>query len=547
MAKKLITTFSTMGLSMDQKLTKQAILMRGICKNNICEVQNVLIDFPDEIDIDKLDEEGWNPLQICAALNYKELLQVLLSFGASIDQKNINGYTALHIASACGNDKIVKLLLRKNANYELISRLDETAINVAKTKFIREIFYKHMKRKQLVPSSNSSHTSRSGSAQGSNITNFRFPEIGQNTSLETHTSSLEDHVTSFDSRKTSLDHEFGSVKTTNTWLEQNSSSEECSRRTSLKNENGNNRNIILQNEQNKLIDSEKVEQNKDLYNKAKIIFHQNTDSKTKSSIENVSSEQMSSSKNEQLNTIEANQNTQLEANENTQLVANINNQIAANQYTHLEANENTRLVANQNSQLESNQNSQLETNQNSQLAANQNTQLNKSDITNEENIYSTDRENNPLKQTENSTFDVNYDKKNFYTELKIKNEIYFDNNNKNDHNENNLNEENKVNTSLSREPSFKSQEKTTVIQLKTSLDNAYNLIHTRCDHDTNSCNIEDADISTNIILNESESKVEIFKNHRPTTCWKEKELKDVIGNLIRIIEESNSHELECEC
>ena len=147
MAKKLITTISTIGSSYEAYLTKQEILIKNVYKNNITEVQNLLIDYPDRLNINKLDSDGLTPLHICAIGNHQELLQVLLSFGANIDQKDKHGYTSLHFACAFGHENIIKILIRKNADLNLKSRYGESIYEVVKDKTIFEYLKKVVKRK----------------------------------------------------------------------------------------------------------------------------------------------------------------------------------------------------------------------------------------------------------------------------------------------------------------------------------------------------------------------------------------------------------------
>ena len=145
-AKKLITTISTIGLSYEAYLTKQEILIKNVYKNNITEVQNLLIDYSDRLNINKLDPDGLTPLHICAIGNYQELLQVLLSFGANINQKDKHGYTSLHFACAFGYENIIKTLIRKNADLNLKSRYGESIYEVVKDKTILEYLKKVVKR-----------------------------------------------------------------------------------------------------------------------------------------------------------------------------------------------------------------------------------------------------------------------------------------------------------------------------------------------------------------------------------------------------------------
>ena len=63
--------------------------------------------------------------------NISSLIQYFISHGASINEKNKDGYTALHIATDNNYKEIVKLLISHGANIDEKTNNRETALHVA--------------------------------------------------------------------------------------------------------------------------------------------------------------------------------------------------------------------------------------------------------------------------------------------------------------------------------------------------------------------------------------------------------------------------------
>ena len=53
-----------------------------------------------------------------------QILQLLIEFGADPNQRGLNDYTALHMASCVGNLPAVELLLQAGADPRLRTRID---------------------------------------------------------------------------------------------------------------------------------------------------------------------------------------------------------------------------------------------------------------------------------------------------------------------------------------------------------------------------------------------------------------------------------------
>ena len=70
-----------------------------------------------------------------------EIVALLLSFGADPNQRGINDYTALHMATSVNHAGVVRLLLKAGADAALRTRIDdcETALQLAEKGQLKEI------------------------------------------------------------------------------------------------------------------------------------------------------------------------------------------------------------------------------------------------------------------------------------------------------------------------------------------------------------------------------------------------------------------------
>ena len=80
------------------------------------------------------DEEVGDEVPIIRAteMGDTEMIQALLSVGASVDQTDCNGYTALMRASENGENQVAKLLLDYGADVDMENDYDETALSLAR-------------------------------------------------------------------------------------------------------------------------------------------------------------------------------------------------------------------------------------------------------------------------------------------------------------------------------------------------------------------------------------------------------------------------------
>src|SRR3989442_1602807 len=73
----------------------------------------------------------WNPLVDAASEGDISSVGALLKAGTPIDSRDFLGRTALIAASAIGNDKLVDVLLRKQANVNTVANRGTTALMMA--------------------------------------------------------------------------------------------------------------------------------------------------------------------------------------------------------------------------------------------------------------------------------------------------------------------------------------------------------------------------------------------------------------------------------
>lgn len=80
----------------------------------------------------KIDHDGWNPLIYAASKGYKQIVEFLLDYGASIDAVTDNGTTALMMAARGNHYETVDLLLKQGADASIRNEADGTALGWAR-------------------------------------------------------------------------------------------------------------------------------------------------------------------------------------------------------------------------------------------------------------------------------------------------------------------------------------------------------------------------------------------------------------------------------
>ena len=78
-----------------------------------------------------VDHIGWKPLHYASATGQLEVAQFLVSKGATVDSRSLNGTTPLMMAVQSGNEQLVKYLLDNGADLQLKNDFSITAIDIA--------------------------------------------------------------------------------------------------------------------------------------------------------------------------------------------------------------------------------------------------------------------------------------------------------------------------------------------------------------------------------------------------------------------------------
>ena len=91
-------------------------LCQYICNGNLKLVQKWCEDHPESID--RRDHTGRTPLHLAAQSSTHEVLKCLVDYGARIVARLVDGFTALHLASARGEVNMVATLLEKSEENE---------------------------------------------------------------------------------------------------------------------------------------------------------------------------------------------------------------------------------------------------------------------------------------------------------------------------------------------------------------------------------------------------------------------------------------------
>lgn len=107
------------------------------CQNNNKDIIRLLLKYGANIDEQDIDLN--TPLHIACQNNQHDIVNILLENKANINAKNKESWTPLHIVCKQGNTLIAEELLRNEANIRLKTKSYETALHIACKKGQNEI------------------------------------------------------------------------------------------------------------------------------------------------------------------------------------------------------------------------------------------------------------------------------------------------------------------------------------------------------------------------------------------------------------------------
>lgn len=85
-----------------------------------------------EINVNEADVYGWSYLHYAAVRNNSEIIEALLAKGADIEARNIDMETPLFLAVHFENIEAVRTLLKHNANKDVVNKLGNHLLYIAK-------------------------------------------------------------------------------------------------------------------------------------------------------------------------------------------------------------------------------------------------------------------------------------------------------------------------------------------------------------------------------------------------------------------------------
>lgn len=94
----------------------QSVFQNAVLRGDYQEIEGFLINHSARIDLNKYDSEGQTPLHVFCSEGKLPLVQLLVRFGASTQLRTRDGWSALHIASFCGNSALLSFVLKCNRN-----------------------------------------------------------------------------------------------------------------------------------------------------------------------------------------------------------------------------------------------------------------------------------------------------------------------------------------------------------------------------------------------------------------------------------------------
>lgn len=100
-------------------------------ESNACEECITMMSKP--IDISQRNVFGWTSLHLAAIQGHFEMIHLLIDQGGDVNLSDHYGWSPLMFAVICQNNDIVKLLLQKGANPHVCNQFGMKAIDLAET------------------------------------------------------------------------------------------------------------------------------------------------------------------------------------------------------------------------------------------------------------------------------------------------------------------------------------------------------------------------------------------------------------------------------
>ena len=122
--------------------TRFSIFHASLSYLKICEL---ILDYGEETNINSLNMTQSTPLQLACSQGHLQVSQLLVRSGASINHKDREGNTALHLAAISGNSGLVSWLLTRSPDTTLRNHCGKTAQECGGAE-VDKAFEKYLKR-----------------------------------------------------------------------------------------------------------------------------------------------------------------------------------------------------------------------------------------------------------------------------------------------------------------------------------------------------------------------------------------------------------------
>ncbi|XP_060535500.1 acyl-CoA-binding domain-containing protein 6 [Cylas formicarius] len=123
----------------EERFVGQQVVSDYIRDGDVNKIKDIL-QSASKPTLDNLDEKGMGLIHYAADIGNSDILSLLLTKGANINQQDSEGQTALHYAVCCGHLDCVKLLLAKGARRDIFDNDGYSAEDVANDTEVKELF-----------------------------------------------------------------------------------------------------------------------------------------------------------------------------------------------------------------------------------------------------------------------------------------------------------------------------------------------------------------------------------------------------------------------